>query len=225
MQVHANAAVSVDGKLATRQRRQIAISGPDDFARVDRLRARMDGVAVGVGTVLADDPSLTVPSSVATAGQPARIVLDSRGRTPSAARVLSDEAPSYVLVSDAAPAAECERLRTAGATVVEAGGADRVDVAAGFTRLSSAGFQRVLVEGGGEVLFSLFDAELVDVLTLYVASSIIGGREAPTLVDGEGFVDRFPELRLEEVSRVDDGLLCRYDVTGWRTVPAGSTGE
>jgi 2,5-diamino-6-(ribosylamino)-4(3H)-pyrimidinone 5'-phosphate reductase len=71
-----------------------------------------------------------------------------------------------------------------------------------------------MVEGGGELLSSLFAAGLVDELTLYVGSMLIGGRDAPTLVDGEGFVDpgEFPQLDLRDVKRVDDGVVLSYSV-------------
>ena len=68
------------------------------------------------------------------------------------------------------------------------------------------------VEGGGELIFSLFEAELVDELTVYVGSMIIGGRGAPTLADGDGFVDEFPTLELRDVARLDDGVVLSYDV-------------
>lgn len=212
MHVHANAAVSVDGKLATRRRQQTAISGPADFERVDRLRASMDAVLVGVGTVLADDPSLTVDEALLEGPQPARVVLDSAARTPPDSRVCSPAAPTFIVASSSAPTERTDSLADVGATIVEVPGTDRIDVAAAFTRLATVGIERILVEGGGEVLFSLFEAELVDVLTLYVSPSVIGGREAPTLVDGEGFVEGFPSLSLERVERIDDGVLLAYTV-------------
>ena len=215
MHVHANAAISVDGKLASREREQLAISGPNDFERVDRLRASMDAVCVGVGTVLADDPSLTVPATLAEAGQPARVILDSSGRTPSDARVLSDAAPTYIVVSETASASAIEALETAGATVVQIRGKGRVDIDGAFTRLASAGLQRFMIEGGGELFYSMFAAELVDRLTLFVAPMLIGGRDAPTLVDGEGFLDRFPALALVSVEHVDAGVVLTFDVEGW----------
>jgi 2,5-diamino-6-(ribosylamino)-4(3H)-pyrimidinone 5'-phosphate reductase len=69
-----------------------------------------------------------------------------------------------------------------------------------------------MVEGGGEVIFSLFAADLVDELTLFVGSTLIGGREAPTLADGEGFVEDFPDLTLTGVERLDDGVVLSYEV-------------
>ena len=81
MHVVVNAAMSVDGKLSSRRREQIAISGPDDFDRVDRLRAASDGVMVGVGTVLADDPSLTLDDASLVAER------TERGESPQPARI------------------------------------------------------------------------------------------------------------------------------------------
>ncbi|WP_135805537.1 2,5-diamino-6-(ribosylamino)-4(3H)-pyrimidinone 5'-phosphate reductase [Halorussus marinus] len=214
MHVVVNAATSADGKLSSRRREQIAISGPEDFDRVDALRSDSDAVAVGVGTVLADDPNLTVDDPDSDRGesdQPARVVADSRARTPTDARVLDERASTYLLVSTAAPDERVAALREAGAHIVTAGD-DRVDLTAAFAQLERAGVERVMVEGGGELIFSLFEAELVDELRLFVGSTIIGGREAPTLADGEGFVESFPALSLTGVERLDDGVLLEYVV-------------
>ncbi|GAA0221446.1 2,5-diamino-6-(ribosylamino)-4(3H)-pyrimidinone 5'-phosphate reductase [Halobaculum roseum] len=236
MYVHVNAAVSVDGKLSSRRREQVEISGADDFDRVDRIRAAADAVLVGVGTVLADDPHLTLDEEDRRVqrlrdgrpGNPARVVADSRARTPTDARILDDEATTYLLVNDAADPDRLDALRDAGAEIVSAGGdgsdgddtgsedgenahAGRVDLRAAFDALEREGIERVMVEGGGEVIFSLFEAGLVDELTVYVGSLVIGGRGAPTLADGEGFVDDFPELDLTDVERLDDGVQLSYE--------------
>jgi 2,5-diamino-6-(ribosylamino)-4(3H)-pyrimidinone 5'-phosphate reductase len=220
MEVVVNAAVSVDGKLSTRRREQVAISGPEDFDRVDRVRAAADAVMVGVGTVLADDPHLVLDEEdrrvrrlrSGRAGNPARVVADSRGRTPRDARVLDDAATTYVLASEAAPAERLAALREAGAEVLVAG-AERVDLPAALDRLAERGVDRLMVEGGGELLFSLFEADLVDELSVYVGSIVVGGRDAPTLADGEGFVDpdSFTRLTLVDVERLDDGVVLSYE--------------
>ena len=219
MHVVVNAAASVDGKLSTRRREQVKISGADDFARVDRVRADSDAVLVGVGTVLADDPHLTLDDENyrderQTAGRdphPARVVVDSRARTPPDARILDDAATTYLLTSEAAPADRLSALREAGAEVIVAG-RTRVSFPDALAALESRGVDRLMVEGGGEVIFSLFEDGLVDELTLYVGSVVFGGRDAPTLADGEGFVESFPRLELRDVERLDDGVLLGYDV-------------
>ncbi|MGM0399379.1 MAG: 2,5-diamino-6-(ribosylamino)-4(3H)-pyrimidinone 5'-phosphate reductase [Halobacteriota archaeon] len=219
MHVVVNAAVSVDGKLASREREQLRISGPDDFARVDRLRASVDAVMVGVGTVLADDPSLTLDdeslvtkrTDAGKSPQPARIVADSHARTPPDATILDDEAETFVLVTEATPTDHLRSLEEGGATVIVAG-TDRVDLTAACDELATAGVETIMAEGGGELIFSLFEDDLVDELTVYVGSMLVGGRDAPTLADGEGFVADFPDLDLQSVERLDDGVVLDYDV-------------
>ncbi len=217
MEVVVNAAMSVDGKLSSRERRQIAISGSVDFDRVDALRAESDAVMVGVGTVLADDPSLTVDDAgrkqeridAGKPANPARVVADSRIRTSPDARVLDDAAETYLLVSEVAPADFVTQMRETGATVIQAG-ENRVDLEAALAELESHGIETLMVEGGGEIIASLFEADLVDRLSVFVGSLVIGGRNAPTLADGDGFVEEFPELTLESVEEVDDGVLLSY---------------
>jgi len=219
MDVVVNAAMSADGKLSSCRREQITISGPDDFDRVDRIRAAVDGVAVGIGTVVADDPRLTLDDSErrrqrresGRPGDPARVVVDSRGRTPPDGRICDDAATTYVVVSTAAPNDRLEALRAAGAEVIVAGD-DRVDLPAAFDRLETAGIDSLLVEGGGELIFSVIENGLADELTVFVGSLIIGGRDAPTLADGEGFVEDFPRLSLDDVQQVDDGVVLSYDL-------------
>ncbi|WP_324662655.1 2,5-diamino-6-(ribosylamino)-4(3H)-pyrimidinone 5'-phosphate reductase [Haloarcula sediminis] len=219
MHVVVNAAMSADGKLASRQREQLAISGPDDFDRVDQLRADSDAVMVGVGTVLADDPSLTVKdadrhSERVERGEsknPARVVADSRIRTPPDAAVLDDDAETYLLTSEAAPTDFIEQMEEAGAYVLAAG-EDRVDLTTALAKLEGEGVDRLMVEGGGELIFSLFEAGLVDELRVYIGATVLGGRDAPTLADGDGFVESFPELALESVEQVDDGVLLTWTV-------------
>ncbi|MDF9745904.1 2,5-diamino-6-(ribosylamino)-4(3H)-pyrimidinone 5'-phosphate reductase [Natrinema salsiterrestre] len=218
MHVVVNAAMSADGKLSSHRREQIAISGEADFERVDRLRAASDAVVVGVGTVLADDPHLTVKGddlrdqrrADGRSTNPARVVVDSSGRTPADAAILDDAAATYVCLSEAAPVDR--RMTLADHAELVTAGEERVDLLRAFAALQDAGLERVMVEGGGELIFSLFEAGLVDELRVFVGPKIIGGRDAPTLADGEGFLAEFPTLELEEVDRLDDGVLLTWAV-------------
>jgi 2,5-diamino-6-(ribosylamino)-4(3H)-pyrimidinone 5'-phosphate reductase len=221
MHVTVNAAISTDGKLSTPDRDRVVISGPEDFDRLDRLRADHDAVAVGIGTVLADDPSLTVdgPDRIASRRdrgappQPTRVVVDSRCRVPADARILDDAAPTTVLTSKSAPIERRGALRDAGASVIVAG-VDRVSLPEAVDALESDGHDRLLVEGGGELLFSVFEAGLADELLTFVGPIVIGGRESPTLADGEGFTDpdAFPELERASARPIDGGVLIRWHV-------------
>ena len=219
MHVVVNAATSVDGKLSSHERRQIAISGTADFERVDQLRGESDAVLVGVGTVLADDPSLTVDSESRRDARresgkppnPARVVADSQIRTPPDAAILDDAAETYLLVSNAAPTDFVADMERAGATIITAG-TSRVNLVDAFASLETYGIEQLMVEGGGELIFSLFEVGLVDELTAFLGPRIIGGREAPTLADGEGFVEDFPDLELQGVDRIDDGVLLRWAI-------------
>ena len=220
MHVLVNAAMSADGKLSSHRREQVAISGEEDFTRVDRLRAESDAILVGIGTVLADDPSLVRHDrqrrrSVhgADADPPARVVVDSRCRTPPDAAILDDDPTTYVLTTEAAPDAQQAAIETAGGTVILAG-TERVDLTDALAALEAHGVSRLMVEGGGEIIFSLVEAGLVDSLSVYIGSLVIGGRNAPTLADGDGFVSEFPRFELTDVSRLDDGVLLE-----WRTKP------
>ncbi|AHG02184.1 5-amino-6-(5-phosphoribosylamino)uracil reductase (plasmid) [Halostagnicola larsenii XH-48] len=218
MHVVVNAAMSADGKLSSRRREQVTISGDEDFERVDRLRAESDAVVVGIGTVLADDPRLTVKDSGrreqrlenGQTANPARVVVDSKARTPPDARVVDDEAETYLCVSENAPVERRMDLSNQ-ATLVTAGD-DRVDLLRAFATLQQHGLEQIMVEGGGELIFSLLDDGLVDELTVFVGPQLIGGRDAPTLTDGDGFVENYPELSLEGLEELDDGVVLSWAV-------------
>lgn len=221
-----NSAMSADGKISTRLRRQVKISGRSDFDRVDELRASADAVMVGIGTVLADDPSLTVKSAErrrrrAAMGldeDPARIVVDSRARIPPGADVFrKGTGKRIVVVSRAAPADRVEAIRQKADVVVAGNG--EVDLAAMAAELKRRGIGRLMVEGGATLNWALARAGLVDEISVFVGNILIGGRDAPTLMDGEGISDRSEAIELELAGheRVDEGV-----VLTWRVRSSGS---
>ncbi len=216
-----NVAMSADGKLSTRERRQVKISGAEDFARVDLLKAGCDAVMVGIGTVLADDPSLTVknPDLKSRRQQegkpehPARVIIDSRARiSPDASVLNKGDGLRVVAVSGRADPARVDVLR-AKATVIVAG-EDEVDLARVLDELGAMGIRRLMVEGGGTLIAGLVRAGLVDEIYTYIGSIVIGGKDAPTLADGPGWITEaeFARLILADVARLDDGILLHWNV-------------
>lgn len=202
-----NAAMSVDGKIAFPDARPAKLSNEEDLARVQRLRAEADAVLVGVGTVLKDDPKLTVKSEYLKGKQPLRIVLDSAGKTPDRAHVLDGSAETLIATS-----ADCAR-QFAQAQVFRAG-KDEVDLVPFLDHLSERGVKTLLVEGGSTVIWSFLRQRLADELKVFVASLVLGGHSAPTLAGGPG-VHSLPEafrLRLDASERLGDGLLLSYAV-------------
>ena len=219
--VFVNIAMSADGKISTRERRQVRISGNEDYSRVDRIKAESDAIMVGIGTVLADNPSLTVKSPELRAGRraagedenPIRVVVDSRGRIPLDADILQKGSGKRVVaVSREALPETVEALRQ-HATVVLAGD-ETVDLGILLEELYRQGVRRLMVEGGGTLIWALFAQGLVDELQTFVGNIVIGGKDAPTPADGTGFLREadFARLRIIEAVRLDEGLLIRWSV-------------
>ncbi len=186
-------AQSLDGKIATATGESRWISGPQARGWAHRLRAEADAILVGVETVLKDDPRLTVRRAgraargLSNGAAPMRVILDSRLRTPPAARIFSSHAPVVIAAGRGAPAGRERALRRAGAEVArfptERG---RVSMKALLRWLAGREVTRLLIEGGGEVIASAFAAGAVDRVQWVISPRVIGGRKAPTSVEGKG---------------------------------------
>ncbi len=212
-----NVAGSIDGKISDSGRRQIRISDEDDFRRVDRLRAFSDGIMVGIGTVLSDDPSLTVKSEslryfrkiMGKEENPVRIVVDSRCRISLNSMLLTHgEGKRILAVSERA---DKKKIKILGKKYpflkIITTGKDRVDLKVLMERLWKMGIKRLLVEGGGEINYSLLNLGLVDEIRCFIGGMIIGGKDAPTMVDGDGFRNNFPVFRLFDIRRTEKGVI------------------
>ena len=201
--VHAKWAMTLDGKIATRTGDSQWISNEESRRRVHLLRGRVDGIVVGIGTALADDPLLTArPPGPRTA---TRIVLDTHGRLPAASRLAQTAAEAPLLLASAGQAGPGEVLTLP----VEHG---RVSVPALLFELGRRRMTNILVEGGAEVLGSFFEAGAVDEVWAFVAPRIVGGN-SKTPVIGAGVDKIAAGLQLAEhrVEVVDDNYL----VHGW----------
>jgi diaminohydroxyphosphoribosylaminopyrimidine deaminase/5-amino-6-(5-phosphoribosylamino)uracil reductase len=214
------AAVSLDGKIATRTGDSQWITGPEARAYGHRLRDRYDAVMVGINTVLADNPSLT--TRLPGGGRDAvRVVLDSQARTPPEAKIVnsSGEAPVIILTCMEAPEERVRALKKAGARVVPVSSADgRVVIESAFSYLARNGITSVLIEGGGQVHASALGAGMVDKVVWFIAPLLIGGREAPGPLGGQGPASLAGATPLERVSvsRLEKDILVEGYISGQR---------
>jgi diaminohydroxyphosphoribosylaminopyrimidine deaminase / 5-amino-6-(5-phosphoribosylamino)uracil reductase len=237
--VHAKWAMTLDGKIATRTGNSQWISNDSSRARVHELRSRMDGILVGIGTVLADDPLLTArPQGKEPRRIPARIILDRRGELPLHSRLVQtvDEAPVMAVTGPEAAADRCTALNEAGVEVLtvsalsaaampsgeedagqDSDGPSRDD-AAPVALLEELGRRRLtnlLVEGGSRVLGAFRDGGLIDEVHCFIAPKIVGGRSALSPIGGHGRteVPSLPSLRHPQIELLDGDVYIHGRIT------------
>jgi diaminohydroxyphosphoribosylaminopyrimidine deaminase / 5-amino-6-(5-phosphoribosylamino)uracil reductase len=210
-------AASIDGRLAAAPGGDRWISSPESLALVHELRGRVDGVLVGIGTALADDPLLTARPEGPR--RPLRIVLDSSARLPLESRLVrtARDWPLLVAVGPTAPAERIERLRAAGCELWQGAKNDadgRLDEL--LRELGRRRLTNLLIEGGAAVLGSLFARDLVDEIHAFTATKILGspGDQLPRLPEP-------PPIEVEEVLRPGGDLLVRGLVRRPATASAG----
>jgi len=209
------AAMSLDGKIATRGGQSRWITGPQARERVHRLRDCADAILVGVGTVIADDPELTARLPEGGGKNPLRVVVDSAARLPLTAKVVRDGlAPTVVATTAAAAPAKTAALAAAGVEVlVLPRGPTGVDLRALWRTLGERQATSVLVEGGAAVNAAALAANVIDKVYVFVAPKIIGGAAAPGPVGGEGPLELDAAAALEDMTSEPAGgdiLLTAY---------------
>lgn len=192
--VHAKWAMTLDGKIASRSGHSQWISGAESRRVVHELRGRMDAILVGAGTAKIDDPRLTArPPGSRT---PVRLVLDRRAEIAPSSRLVQslEEAPVLIAAGEEADPEKIAELKQAGVEIVsfpeaETGG---IDLSALMKELARRKFTNILVEGGGQLLGSFFDAGLIDEVHVFVAPKLVGGQSAPSPIQGTG-LSKIPE--------------------------------
>ncbi len=210
--VTAKFASSLDGKISTATGESQWISCEEARAFTHHLRDVNDGIMVGIGTVLADNPSLT--ARLPDGKNPARIIVDSRARTPLDAKILTDgQAKTIIAVAETAPTEKVSALKNLGAEIIQTGG-EQVDLKVLMSELARREITSVLLEGGGTLNFSMLRAGLVDKVLAFVAPKILGGKSALTPVEGGGFEKISDAVQLENLSaeKIGSDILIRGDV-------------
>lgn len=201
-------AMSVDGHIDDATAERLVLSGPADLDRVDAVRAGVDAILVGAGTLRSDDPRL-----LSRRGQPRKVVLTGTGELDPAARFFT-MGTAERLVYASTPAVPVATARVgAAATVVDAG--SPLDLAAVLADLLARGVRRLLVEGGQSVHTQFLTADVVDELHVVVAPFFVGDPAAPRFVG----VGPFPygpgrRMRLAEARPIGDDVLLRYLLAG-----------
>ncbi|MGZ4857155.1 MAG: 2,5-diamino-6-(ribosylamino)-4(3H)-pyrimidinone 5'-phosphate reductase [Methanobacteriaceae archaeon] len=211
-QVLLNAAMTVDGKIATRTGSS-EISGKEDLLMVHKIRKEMDAIMVGIKTVLADDPRLTVHKITAEPEvNPIRIVVDSQGRTPIKARVLNDDARTIVVVSDNASQKKIKHLQERAEVIFC--GQKKIDLSRLMEKLCDIGIKTLMLEGGSTLNYSMLREGLVNEIRVCIAPMIAGGIQAKSLVGGEG-VDYMKDafrLKFKKSYTLGEDLIVEYKV-------------
>ncbi len=203
-----NSAMSLDGKIATRSGRA-RISSPEDLARVQNLRSSVDGIMVGINTLLADDPSLRVKIPI-QGGPPARIVVDSSLRTPPLARLFSFPGKIIIGTSQKADPKRLAEISERAEVIVV--GTHRVNLRQFMEELAARGLKRILLEGGGTLNWEMLRSGLVDEIRIAIAPLVIGGRDTITLVEGKGVSNLGDALEMElvDVSRCGKDIVLGF---------------
>lgn len=179
-----NAGMTVDGKIATRTG-DSRISGPEDLERVHRIREEVDAIMVGINTVLEDDPRLSIHKIESDEENPLRVVVDSKARTPLSSRMFNEKGETLIGVSLDAPEDRVKRLEKK-ATIMRCG-VGRVNLRCLMRKLHEKGVKSLLLEGGGNLNWGMLSKGLVDEVRFAMAPVIVGGREAVSIVEGQGY--------------------------------------
>ncbi len=209
-----NAAMSLDGKISTRLG-DGEFSDEIDWKRVHKIRAGVDGILVGIGTILKDDPKIRVKYFE---GNPRRIIVDSKLGIPLNSKVITFEQEKYPTIigtTKQAPKAKIESLEKIGIKIFVCGPGPWVDLVDFMKKLRNHGIRTIMLEGGGTLNFSMFENKLIDEVRISMAPVIIGGKEAVSLVEGEGFpkVNEGVNLKLMKMEQIGKNILLMYDVT------------
>jgi 5-amino-6-(5-phosphoribosylamino)uracil reductase len=212
-----NMAVSVDGRINTRTRERFALGSEYDRRLMDVLRERADAVLIGAGTVRHDGHQMLLryPDLVAKrekrgeAAHPVNVVLSGDLDLPLKPFFIGDATRRIIFTTRRATAARVKKFQRVAEVVVLPGkepSALRV-----VDELRERGLKKLILEGGGEVHFAFANAGLVDEWYITITPRLIGGRNAPSFLDGEGFLKKnHIELKLVSSRRVGDELYLRY---------------
>ena len=205
-----NCAMTADGKIAQPNGKQIRISCDEDMERMYKLRNKYDAVLVGINTVLSDDPKLTVKDKyVENPRQPIRIVLDTHCKTPTNSLVVNQAAKTLIITDK-----ECNKKYNDNVEIIqcETDKEGYIDLNKLLKILFNRGIKTLMVEGGSTVILNFLKQKLVDDMYVYIGPMIVGGKDTPTLADGNGIknIGELINLEIVDTYRLGPGILIHY---------------
>ena len=202
MYVILNAAMSIDGKISTRKN-DSAISSKLDLVRVHKLRSTVDGIVIGISTVLEDDPMLNVRYSTTRKKNPTRIIIDSKARIPLNSRIIvsSNKIQTIIAVTHNASSRKIKEIQKRGAQVLVYGNG-KVNLRNLFQQLEKMGLKKIIVEGGGEINWSVLKLGLVNELVVTISPVVIGGRDSKTFVEGKGNTNIYDWIKMKLSNKI-----------------------
>lgn len=205
-----SAAISVDGKIATRTG-DSKFSSDSDLHRLHKLRATVDAIIIGKNTLIRDDPLLTVRYSKGK--NPIRIILDSKGEISDKSKILqtSTKVPTIIAVSKKITKSNLQKLNNFPVQVI-ATGDKSVNIKSLLKNLSEKKIKKILVEGGGTVNWEFIKQNIFDELIITISPFVIGGNDSISFVQGSGFdkISKSPNLHLKSVKRLKNHLVLNY---------------
>jgi diaminohydroxyphosphoribosylaminopyrimidine deaminase / 5-amino-6-(5-phosphoribosylamino)uracil reductase len=192
-------ATTLDGKIATHTMSSKWITSEDARKDVHQLRSENMAILVGVNTVIHDDPELT--SRIPNGRNPIRIVLDSTLKTPLDAKVITDKkAETWIFTSENHDQEKRKNLEDLGISVFQTSDAQKVEPKEVLDLLGEKLVSSVLIEGGGRVSASFLEAGLIDKVVLYMAPKLVGGKDAPTFLEGTGIAQMSDAVELADMT-------------------------
>ena len=205
-----NCAMSADGKTALPNRKQLRLSCDKDIERMYKLRNEFDAVLVGIGSILSDNPKLTVKEKyVKNPCQPIRIVIDSKCKTPTDSLVVNQITKTFIITNK-----RCDKKFEKNVEIIECPTDldGLIDLEIMLDILHKRGIKTLMIEGGGTVVWSFLKKDLVDDLYVYIAPIIIGGKKTPTMTDGPGIKseDEIISLKIVAIKNLGNGILIHY---------------
>ncbi|NQV40569.1 MAG: 2,5-diamino-6-(ribosylamino)-4(3H)-pyrimidinone 5'-phosphate reductase [Nitrosopumilus sp.] len=205
-----SAAISIDGKIATRTGNS-KLSSNEDLRRLHKLRTKVDAIIIGKNTLMRDDPLLTV--RYAKGKNPIRIILDSKGDISTKSKILQTSAkvPTIIAVSKKITKSNLQKLNKFPVEVIITG-EKYVNIKSLLKKLSEKKIRTILVEGGGTVNWEFIKQNLFDELIITLSPFIIGGNDSISFVQGIGFdnISKSTNLQLKSVKRLKNHLVLNY---------------